>query len=59
MEWIVQLVPNPDAPLRLSNAVVCSADSGVLDAGVRWLNLAAETIDHHVPEPWLVEFANF
>jgi hypothetical protein len=58
-EWIVQLVPNPDAPLCHSNAVVCSADSGVLDAGVRWLNLAAETIDHHVPEPWLVEFANF
>jgi hypothetical protein len=58
-EWIVRLVPNPDGPLRRSDAVVCSADSGVLDAGVTWFNLAAETIDRQVPEPWLVAFADF
>src|SRR5687768_1013397 len=50
--WDVQIVPNPDAVLIASaatNAIVASADSVILDGCARWLNLARQVIERHVP----------
>jgi hypothetical protein len=43
--WSVELVDNPDAILEQSGAIVATADSAILDAGPRWLNLARGAID--------------
>ena len=55
--WEVELVQNPDAVLSQSEQIVATADSAVLDTCGRWLDLARETINRHVPEPWIMELA--
>ena len=40
----VHVVPNPDSVLMRSSHVVASADAQILDAPVRWVNLARECV---------------
>jgi hypothetical protein len=53
--WSVDLVDNPDVPLRQSPEIVATADSGILDAGPRWFNLARHVIDSECPGAWVVD----
>ncbi|MBI2194256.1 MAG: DUF434 domain-containing protein [Planctomycetes bacterium] len=47
--WHADLVENPDTVLAASAAVVCTADSVVLDACARWFNLARDVIERSIP----------
>jgi hypothetical protein len=42
--WTVDTVPNPDAVLAESSAIVLTADSVILDRCERWFNIGAELI---------------
>jgi hypothetical protein len=53
--WHVQLVPSADAALRQTEAIVATSDSGILDAAVRWFDLAAAVIAQHIPQAWCVD----
>ena len=55
--WQVELVHDPDAELAQSDAIVATADSGILDLCGTWFNLARETVERHVPDAWVVRFA--
>ena len=55
--WQVELVANPDALLVLSDQIVVTADSAILDRCARWLNLARRVIDEHVPQARIVDLA--
>lgn len=57
LEWEVELVNDPDAELRTSNDVVATADSGILDRGPRWYNLARAVVEGHVPDAWIVDLS--
>jgi hypothetical protein len=48
-DWTVTLVPSADPVLRRGEALVASSDSGVLDAGVAWLDLAGAAVAASVP----------
>jgi len=48
-------VHDPDANLIQSDAIVVSADSGILDLCGTWFNLARETVERHVTEAWVLE----
>ena len=52
--WEVELVPDPDAVLIASDAVVASADSLILDRCRRWINLARIAIDAGIPAARIV-----
>lgn len=56
--WDVELVADPDRLLRECAHIVASADSGVLDAALRWTNLAREVISSRVPNAWIVDFVS-
>lgn len=43
--WSVNVVPNPDASLIATDAVVATADSIILDRCRHWFNLAGQVID--------------
>ncbi len=47
--WDIRLTFNPDAELIETDGVVVSTDSVVLDACLRWANLAAEIITCRLP----------
>jgi hypothetical protein len=53
--WQVLLVPSADAVLRQTEAIVATSDSGVLDAAVRWFDLAAAVVAQLVPQAWCVD----
>ena len=53
--WQVLLVPSADAVLRQTEAIVATSDSGVLDAAVRWFDLAAAVVAQQVPQAWCVD----
>jgi len=46
--WTVELVADPDSILQETEELVATADSGILDACRRWLNLARATIEGKV-----------
>ncbi len=54
-QWSVDLVDNPDRQLKESSAIIATADSGILDAGPRWFNLARHVIDTACPSAWIVD----
>jgi hypothetical protein len=56
-EWDIELVTNPDALLVHSTSIVISADSMILDAPVRWFDLAGEIVRQEVPEAWVVDLS--
>jgi hypothetical protein len=43
--WSVDLVDNPDPPLKAAAVPIATADSAILDAGPRWFNLARDVIE--------------
>ncbi|MGD8787757.1 MAG: DUF434 domain-containing protein, partial [Phycisphaerales bacterium] len=47
--WEIDLLLNPDAELKKTDAVVASSDSVVLDECRKWVNLAAEIIKEKLP----------
>ncbi len=52
--WRVELVHDPDAELIQSDAIVATADSGILDLCGTWFNLARETVARHVTSAWVL-----
>ncbi len=56
--WEVELVPNPDKVLEISNQIVVTADGGILDRGPRWLNLARRVVEASVPSAWVVDLGS-
>lgn len=42
--WQVELSPNPDRQLRAASEPIATADSAVLDADVRWVDLARQVV---------------
>jgi hypothetical protein len=53
--WQVDIVSNPDAVLRQTAAIVATSDSGILDAPVRWYDLAAAVVAHTAPAAWYLD----
>jgi hypothetical protein len=53
--WKVDLVPNPDPILAASDQIVVTADSVILDAAKRWVNLAREMITSRIPQSWIID----
>ncbi len=54
--WQVDLVHDPDAELIQSDAIIATADSGIIDLCGTWFNLARETVERRVAGPWVVSF---
>jgi hypothetical protein len=54
-DWSVDLVDNPDRLLKESPEIIATADSGILDAGAHWFNLARHVIDTRCPSAWIVD----
>jgi len=54
-DWSVDLVNNPDRPLKESSEIIATADSAILDAGPRWFNLARHAIDTACLSAWIVD----
>jgi hypothetical protein len=52
--WQVELVHDPDAELTQSDAIIATADSGILDLCGTWCNLARETVERHVTTAWVL-----
>lgn len=52
--WQVELARDPDADLIQSDAIVATADSGILDLCGTWFNLARETVERHVRGAWVL-----
>jgi hypothetical protein len=55
--WQVEIVQNPDAVLAASPAIVCTADSVILDAAAQWFNLAREIVIRQVPDAYVVDLS--
>jgi hypothetical protein len=53
--WEVVLVPIADAILRQTAAMVATSDSGILDAPVRWYDLAAAVVAHQGRAVWCLD----
>ncbi len=56
-DWTVELVPNPDALLAISDGIVVTADSVILDRCGGWFGLAGEVVARRVPGAWLIDLA--
>ncbi len=56
-DWSVDLVDDPDPILKESPETVATADSAVLDACSRWLNLARIVIHLHCPYARVVDLS--
>lgn len=53
-QWRVELVRNPDAILAECPQLVATADSAILDACARWVNLGREVVFAQAPDAWVV-----
>ena len=56
--WQVEIVQNPDAELCVSDAIVCTADSMILDSAGRWFNLARHVVATRIPKAFVVDRAD-
>lgn len=54
--WEATVVDDPDVVLRDSSNIIATADSGILNAGPGWFNLAREVIDGTIPEATVLRF---
>ena len=52
--WQVETVFNPDAVLRISDKLVISSDSVILDGNIRWINAAAHLVSQ-IPDLFRIE----
>ncbi len=48
-------MPDPDRLLAASEEIIATADSGILDRDMRWLDLARLVIENSIEDPWLVD----
>ena len=55
--WEIRLTISPDAELSKMDRIVVSTDSVVLDACVRWTNLAADLITHRLPATPVIDLS--
>jgi hypothetical protein len=55
--WDVELVPDPDRILSQTDQFVATADSGIVDACCRWVNLARAVIEQRVPAANIVDLS--
>jgi hypothetical protein len=55
--WDIELVPNPDTILCVTDLCVATADSGILDRCRRWVNLARTAIEQFVPDATIVRLS--
>jgi len=39
-----------------AEAIVATSDSAILDASVRWFDLAAAVVSQQVPQAWYLDF---
>ena len=53
--WEVEVVIDPDPLLKISERVVITSDSVILDSAARWVNGARHVIEAQVPEAWQIE----
>lgn len=53
--WQVDLVPRAGTILRQTSALIATADSGILDAAVRWYDLATAVVERYVPDAWYLD----
>jgi hypothetical protein len=53
--WVAETIPDPDAVLVSSEAVVATADAGVLDCCGKWISLAHALIEAGVSECFVVD----
>jgi hypothetical protein len=56
--WRFELANNPDRILCECPHVVATADSQILDAAARWLNLAHLAIDARIKTAWIVDLSS-
>ncbi len=54
--WTVELVPDPDPLLAETPASVATADSVILDRCSKWLNLARQVVETHIPNAHVIDF---
>ena len=52
--WTVDVLPDPDAALRVAAEPVATADSAVLDGGVAWFDLVGPVVAAAVPDAWII-----
>jgi hypothetical protein len=58
LPWHAHVVPNPDTVLmRCTTALVASADAQILDAEVRWFNLAREIVARALPTANIIDLS--
>ena len=55
--WTVEVVFNPDAEITVSDRIVISADSHVLDESASWLNFSRFLIDKLLDRSWLIDLS--
>ena len=55
-DWNTALLNDPDQRLSVTDDVVATADSVILDRCRRWFNLARELIDSNVPAATIIIF---
>ncbi len=52
--WSAELVDDPDPLLKVSQRVVVTGDSVILDVCDRWVNLADAIVAESVPDAWVL-----
>lgn len=55
--WEIELLPSPDAKLAKTDLVVVSSDGIVLDRCKRWVNLAAEIVEHKLSYARIIDLS--
>ncbi len=55
IRWRIELVDNPDPVLAACDGPVATSDSWILDRCGRWVNLAAEIVEHCVRDAWRID----
>jgi hypothetical protein len=53
--WQAVLVPSADVVLRQTDAIVATADSGILDRVTQWFDLAAVVVQQVAPHAWCID----
>jgi hypothetical protein len=55
--WETELVPDPDRVLGVSDNIVATSDSVILDQADSWFNLARLAIDTRIGDAWVVDLS--
>ncbi len=53
--WEVEVVIDPDPLLKVSERIVISSDSVILDSAARWVNAARHIVETRTPDAWQIE----